>query len=1517
MGIKIFGKEIDFLDENNAITAAVITITAIILAPPTGGASLAWAGKVFAVTLAAGATLKGLLSEDIDLNANKGYLITQRGAALDHQIIYGKVRVGGALVYEASSGTDNKFLHRVIAFSGHEIESFEGIYFNDELITLSGNNVTSPSRFNGKIKIETRLGTDTQTAVTNLSPPSEWDSDCKLLGISYIYIRYEYDQDAFADGIPNVTALIKGKKVYDPRTSSTAWSSNPALCLRDYLTSSYGLAENAYNIDDTVISTAANVCDQMSEKSTFITAGSFVVGNEYKIKSGTGFTSIGAADNNVGTIFTATGVGTGSGTAYDRRYTLNGAFTTSITPSDILQDLTSTMGGLLWYSQGKWRMKPAYYTAPVINLTDDDLRSGFSVSTRHSRRDNFNVVKGTYRGPETSYQITDYPQVTNVTQAGALVVGSPYTITDLGNTNWNTAAGTSGVTYAKGNTFTAAAVGSGTGKADAFLGADNGQESIADLELPFTNSFSEARRLGLISLERNRQQLQVQASFGMRAFEVQVGDVVTITNSRFGWTNKTFEVLTWNFGLAGELELAVTMTLKEISSSVFDETDDGAVLELDNTTLASAFDIQTPTLATPATSAEINEDGTSVPTIVFTWSVTTDDLIAQYEFQWKKSTDTEYNSSVLLGKEFTLFPVISGVTYDYRVRAFNFLGVRSAFASGSIAATKDATAPDPPSAPTVTAGVKQLTISWDNYTKPADFAFMQVFEEVSGSVYQRGTSAGTSFAHTGLTQNTTHTYKIKAVDFSGNDSAVSLTANGTVLADTQGATGVPVMTSNAYYLSTTDTTPNQNGRIYFGASLSDQSTQASDGPFPSTIYIRLDEDGLALASNSSSLINLDTDLTQAVSTGGSGLLIYENDQNWGWYTPSGNAGGFSTSGGYYFMEGTLQSSEGNIDVTGKWYRIGVGKKGPQGPSGLIVTLNGADIPMNNQTGEPPVETGVDPRPNNSTTQAKLDEAFLALNPLLSQMSEVTEDAIVWGRFILTKEQTFTTTASQLTFTLSGGHTPDKYTRIIYDSEQLISGDFTSASPDAVTGDSTSITLTNQFLSRKGLTSVPSGKTVEIYYIQASARKWDYTSQDWTDNSAIFDVPVIFSPLVLSKEVLTQALAANEITADQLVINKDVDLLDGAAWRIGKSDYSSNVDGIFFGNPSGSGATNYGFAFTATSNSGTANEHGLEITPQHTKLIQPIITKQATGTVSISDKQTTQTITIKNSSTNPNAQTVTINAIGGGGGGAGAESQSGSAGAGGNTTYTLTITGGPEAGSYPVTASGGAAGTGYGAAKTDGDRGEDSSRATGGYGGGAYGVGGTGTLGSGGGGGGGRDYNWSTSSRKGGGGGGAGSRASNSYDISAATSVSLNITAIGAGGAGMSSNRGNGGAGGTGVLYGSIQTEGLDPVVLNTDAEYKSGTVGRFQSWQSITVTQNVWVANPDDQPVQVCISQGVAGGGSSYFQIADDANGTNSIDITQKSDDNARELMAACIVPVGKYFRQTNHGSYLAAILRT
>jgi hypothetical protein len=54
------------------------------------------------------------------------------------------------------------------------------------------------------------------------------------------------------------------------------------------------------------------------------------------------------------------------------------------------------------------------------------------------------------------------------TAVASLTVGQVYTITSLGDTtqlSWNTAAGTTGVTYAVGSTFTCAAVGVGTGAA--------------------------------------------------------------------------------------------------------------------------------------------------------------------------------------------------------------------------------------------------------------------------------------------------------------------------------------------------------------------------------------------------------------------------------------------------------------------------------------------------------------------------------------------------------------------------------------------------------------------------------------------------------------------------------------------------------------------------------------------------------------------------------------------------------------------------------------------------------------------------------------------------------------------------------------------------------------------------------------------------------------------------------------------------------------------------------------------
>ena len=561
-----------------AITA-LATLASGVTYTAAAGFAFSMTMGTFLTNLALGAALRALTPKPSIAGANRGYQTTAIGTALDHQIIYGKMRVGGARIYDEATGTNNKYLHRIIAVAGHEIQSFDEIYVNDELITLDGDGeVTSPAKYVNKIRIKLHLGASDQTADTFLISESvHWTTQHRLRGIAYMYVRLAFDADVFPNGIPEITTTISGKKVYNPSNSTTAWSDNPALCLRDYLTSTYGIAEEAANIDDTLVIAAANVCDQTN---------------------------------------------TDAGTT---RYTCNGAFTTASTPYDMINSLLTSMDGSLWYAQGSWRMKPAYWTAPVLDLNEDDLRSSISVSTRHSRRNNFNTVKGTFRGLESNWQTTDYPQVTNA----------------------------------------------------AFVAADNGQESVADIDLPFTDNSIEARRIALISLERNRQQLTVNASFGIKTLQVQVGDNIRLTNSRFGWSNKEFEVVSWSFGLTDGLDLQTQMTLRETSESVYDEVDDGVVYERDNTTLLSPFVVPTVGISVTAVIQVSNQKVSNIA--VATVTSGRSEAIDYVEVEYKLSSDSTFSSfgQGLLG-EFRVRD-LEVSDYDFRARAINTFGIKGEF----------------------------------------------------------------------------------------------------------------------------------------------------------------------------------------------------------------------------------------------------------------------------------------------------------------------------------------------------------------------------------------------------------------------------------------------------------------------------------------------------------------------------------------------------------------------------------------------------------------------------------------------------------------------------------------------------------------------------------------------------------------------------------------------------------------------------------------------------------------------
>ena len=237
------------------------------------------AGSAAAVAIGAGAIVLGAAAINAltpkipsvsiaGSTANRGYRVTQTGSALDHQIIYGRTKVFGVRVFDYVKDANqqpNEILNRVIAFSGHEINSFDEIYFNEERVLIDVNgNVSSPTRYAGNSKVFQRLGTNTQTSPSLLQAVPVWTPAHTLNGISYLYLNLDYDENAFPNGVPEVSAVVKGKKVFDPRTNTTYWSVIPGLCLRDYLTNtSYGVVTLSSNIDDSLLITAAKVCDQI------------------------------------------------------------------------------------------------------------------------------------------------------------------------------------------------------------------------------------------------------------------------------------------------------------------------------------------------------------------------------------------------------------------------------------------------------------------------------------------------------------------------------------------------------------------------------------------------------------------------------------------------------------------------------------------------------------------------------------------------------------------------------------------------------------------------------------------------------------------------------------------------------------------------------------------------------------------------------------------------------------------------------------------------------------------------------------------------------------------------------------------------------------------------------------------------------------------------------------------------------------------------------------------------------
>jgi hypothetical protein len=106
-----------------------------------------------------------------------------------------------------------------------------------------------------------------KTCVPNLTSTIEISSDQRTYpGMALLGLTLPASAQ-LAGAIPRITCVVKGRKLYDPRTGTTAWSRNPILILRDLLlNTTYGLGRwiSSSEIDDGVggsFRTVADACD--------------------------------------------------------------------------------------------------------------------------------------------------------------------------------------------------------------------------------------------------------------------------------------------------------------------------------------------------------------------------------------------------------------------------------------------------------------------------------------------------------------------------------------------------------------------------------------------------------------------------------------------------------------------------------------------------------------------------------------------------------------------------------------------------------------------------------------------------------------------------------------------------------------------------------------------------------------------------------------------------------------------------------------------------------------------------------------------------------------------------------------------------------------------------------------------------------------------------------------------------------------------------------------------------------
>lgn len=633
-----------------------------------------------------------------------------------------------------------------------------------------------------KVKIRRHLGGAGQVADADLVADSGglWTSNDVGVGVAYLYVRLEWHNEVFGQvGVPNISAIVQGKKVYDPRSTLTVYSNNAALCTADYLKDTrFGIRATSTEVPNSEVIVAANICD---EDVVLYNTGtvSVVNGAAAVIGSGTswlsrvrpGYTFIGpnAVRYTVASVLTnallnlTTNYGgtTQSGQAYSvvqPRYTVNGALGSDVSPMDNLNHLVSAMAGTAVFVQGRWLVRAGAHITPVLTIDADALGPGsVTILPRRGRADLFNGVWGKFFDRDTLYAENEYPVVTS----------SAYQ-------------------------------------------SEDGEQVLIQMDYPLVDDAIRCVRLSTVELNRSRQALTVQLTANYRAYDLVPSDTVYVTLSKYGFSSKQFIVLDRALDLAPGL---IKYVLRETASVIWDWTFT-AVAGVDpapNTDLPS-WSTPPPEITGLAVDSGTSQlirltDGTVVSRAKVSWTAPNDQFVLKggwIEVKWKLAIqDTWESAGTVPGDQTSIYlsPVPDGRPITVAVRAISSSDRRGLWTYLTVQVVGKTALPSDVSGLTITKTISGLSITWSD-CPDLDYDV---------TVLKIGASWGAGTLLTGFKGNRfewpnpavgAYTVWAKHFDTSGNESSTAASASYTVNVGDFAAGGGNLLKNSSFEIDT-------------------------------------------------------------------------------------------------------------------------------------------------------------------------------------------------------------------------------------------------------------------------------------------------------------------------------------------------------------------------------------------------------------------------------------------------------------------------------------------------------------------------------------------------------------------------------------------------------------------------------------------------------------------------------------------------------------------------------------------